>query len=240
MITDLVSMVMIQEWLRENAPTYLDGWSKQMPAVIPDEIRAAVDTLKVASPQMGATFLSQTCIAKVAIEQWNLQDVAMLGAGRPHIFSPAPDQVKYYTDQIPEVLAAAEADGYQTVQVDAGNPADLEKLRGAKTAIGTGLFHFFPDEAIVGLFQGVAQVGVEIVVFNHADPAAGRGHFDASAQHVRLYPRSQEQLEQLLSPEWKLTKSLSLSDFIASYGELGQKLKNQPHMSNVYMAVREN
>ncbi len=239
MITDLVSMTMIQEWLRDNAPEYLDGWSTQMPPVIPDEIKAAVATLQTASPQMGATFLSQTCIAKAAIEKWDLTEVAMLGAGRPHIFSPSPNQVKFYTDQVPEVLEAAQADGYQTVQVDAGKPTDLEKLQGAKTVIGTGLFHFFPDEAIAGLFRGLAQIGVEAVVFNHADPAAGRGHFDASAAHVRLYPRSQDDLQAVLPEGWTLEKTISLADFIADYGDLGAKLKNQPHMSNVYMAVRK-
>ena len=237
MITDLVSMFMIQRWLQQHAPQFVDDWSKELPPEIPFPIQMAMKDLEASTPQMGATFLSQTCIARHAIQRWNLPAPAILGAGRPHMFSPLPDQVKWYTDQVPDVLTAAEAQGYATAQVDLGNLDDIQKLAGAQSAIATGLLHFFPDEIIGGLFDALAGVGVTHFAFNHADPAAGEEHFSASAGHVQLHPRTAEDVKALTPDSWQLHETMPQATFIHDFPDIGDQLADQPHRANVFLAV---
>src|SRR5687768_16548952 len=141
MRTDLVSAWLAREWLQAGSPELYSNWRLE----VSTDIRGLAEQIKSDNPRIASVFAAQALIASVAIRRWGLSAVALIAGGRPTPLHPRPDQLLYYSDKNPIALQEAQWAGYNTMEVDAANPADLRQLRGAQTIIAAGLLHCLTD-----------------------------------------------------------------------------------------------
>jgi hypothetical protein len=241
MRSDYLSIYLMRQWLERRGLLEKVDWPDALTADVPDRVKLAAQKLNEASGDtIDSLFMAQGLLARVAIEKWGLENVAILGGGRPQPFSPSPDQVLYYTDIDEDVLAEAHAEGYNTVKVDAREPDDFEHLEGAETIVATGLFHFLSDEAIQTLLNLVGQMGFTHAVFNNTDPAIDPRLYEIGKRDLGLtmYPRTIEDIRQILPDDWQLEQAMPMSEFAKHVDYVGPKIEEQPQMVNVFMATR--
>lgn len=210
--SDLITAWVIQEWLVKHHPHLASDWAFD----VNDSIKSLAARLKVMFPPIERIFIGQASIARLAIERWDLKNVAVLGAGTPTPISPRPDQVRYFTDANPAVLEEAKRAGYHTEQADVRNPSDLKKLDGATTVIATGLFHFLDDGGARKVFSDLAHAGFRMMVFNHMMPTSAAGQQVANEYSkfgFQLYPRTQGDIEVLFDGHWTMTDAPRIETF---------------------------
>ncbi|MFP4323238.1 MAG: hypothetical protein ACLFTK_12360 [Anaerolineales bacterium] len=238
--TDLLSVYMVHKWVHAHAPDCAPEWPSELVADIPQPARDFAHDFQAAYGYFDAFYVAQTLIARTAIQIWKLQNVAILGGGRPHPFSPAPEDVAYFTDGHPEVVAEAERAGYNVLQFDVRD-GDFSALRGVENVIATGLFHFVPDTALRNLMAQFAQVGVQRVVANNLRSDADPRLFALAEDRlgVPFYGRSIADMERVVSPDWCLTAAYSLGEFARQFqGEIGAHVAAQPNSTNVFLLER--
>ena len=235
MRTDHVTALLIKKWLQDNAPDLANSWNLEVDA----QIMPFATKIETLLPQIGLIFTSQNILAKIAIEMWDLKEVALLAGGAPTPLSPRPSQLLYYTDGNAEAVEEARSAGYNALQVNVTDSSQIQQLIGAKTAIATGLFHFLPDEAARTVFSAVDQHGFHTIVFSHGTPEADQ---EAIRQYenlgIRMFMRTLEQTQALFPPGWKIDYQERVVDYMRYGGELGAKLADAPHMMDIYKATK--
>lgn len=236
MRSDLIAANMIRHWLLANAPHLLDGWAFQGDA----ELDGFVARVKAIYDDIEAQFAGQVAVAQTAIELWNLKNVAVLGGGAPTPLSPRSDQVRYFTDKSEDAVAESTRAGYNAKCVDVMNVDDLRTLTGADTAVATGLLHFLPREAAPQVFIGLAEAGFKRLAFNHMDSRISSDILDNwSKLGYTFYPRSPEEVGELLAPGWHLEHALSIHDFFKNHHIIWEKFLEMDNLFNIYLAVRD-
>ncbi len=235
MRSDLIIAGAVWYWLSEHAPHLIEDWDFQ-----PDEeLKAFVSRILSTFGFIGAQFTGQSATAATAIEQWNLRDIALLGGGYPTPLAPTPDQILYYTDINPEVGAEAARLGYNPCKVDVMQVDDLKQLKGASTAIATGLFHFLSDAAVQQVMRNFAEAGFRTLVFNHINPDVP----DALIQNwtrmgFTVYKRTVEEVTTLMPDEWQIEAAPTARDLLIHHSTLGSKFAQLEELSNIYLARR--
>jgi hypothetical protein len=235
MRTDLISATLVHDWLSANAPDLARQW----PLEPGDEVLAFTARVKTMLDNLEGQFAMQNALARAAIETWSLDNVALLAGGTPTPLSPRPEQLAYYTDANPDVLAEAERLGYRTMQVNVKNPEELKLLHGVETVIGTGLFHFLKDPEVSAVLEHMADAGFSHVVFNNADAAVDP---DLIAQWSKLgatlYPRSIDAMVALLPDRWVLEGADGAAELVKTLDAVGPILGREFSLSNVFLISR--
>lgn len=232
--SDLIGAWILREWLVANLPDLAADW----PLEVSEPLKGFTQRVKALFPPIEYVFVGQSPIARTAIERWNLTQVAYLGAGTPTPFSPRPDQLLYYTDANPGVIAEAQRAGYNALQVDVRNPNDLTQLKGVSTLIATGLVHFLPDPGVTGVFAMLARAGFRRLIFNHS---RGFNERDEAAPiewgklGFQLYSREPDQLALLLPPPWKFTEVIPVTEFYRGHPQLERFFVNAFNFYNIYV-----
>jgi hypothetical protein len=188
---------------------------------------------------IGAQFTGQAAIAATAIDHWRLRDVAMLGAGYPTPLTPKPSQVLYYTDSHPEVEKEATRLGYNTCKVDVTQLDDLKQLKGASTAIATGLYHLLSDTAVQQMMQNFTESGFRTVVFNQINPDVP----DALVQNwtrmgFTVYKRRPADISALMQPDWRVEEVLTARNFLVHHPVLGPQFAELEELNDIYLVGR--
>lgn len=234
MRSDLIAAGMIQNWLQGNAPHLLHRWT----FALPDEAQGFVSRILSGFPALDAQFVGQGAIAATAIALWQLEGSALFGSGIPTPLSPAPAQVKYYTDANPRVVEAAREQGYPAQCVDVTNRNDLERVSDATAAIATGLMHFFDDEALSAVLTNFAQAGFQTLVFNNMNEQVAEELLQNWGRmgHT-LYPRTMQQIEALLPAAWRLADSLTTAEFFKHHRDFVAPLEKLPNINNIYRII---
>lgn len=232
--TDLIGAWLVYQWLRANSPAVAAAW---VGFDVDEDIKAFAARVKGMYTHMDAAFASQSVLARTAIQQFGLQDVAILGGGAPTILSAAPQDIMYWSDVNEGVLADAQAAGYRTVRVDARDPSTYAALAPARSAIGTGLFHFMTDDDVRAILTSLQAAGITSVVFNNVDPVAGKDLMDQwNKMGNTLYARTPEAVPALMPPGWQLTDTLDAVTFAKLAPDIGEPLSQQPNIHYVYRA----
>ncbi len=234
MRTDLIAAWLVYQWLLANAPDVAARWVN---FDVSDDIKAFSARVKGMYEHMDSAFASQSVLGRTAIAHFGLQDVAILGGGAPTVLSAAPDDVLYWSDIDEGVLTEAQAVGYDTVHVDARDPSTYHNLKPAKSAIGTGLFHFMTDDDVRAIFNSLQAVGITTVVFNNVDPVAGKELMDQwNKLGYTLYARTPDTVLPLLPEGWQLTDTLAADTFSRLAPDIGEALTKQPNIHYIYRA----
>ena len=235
MRTDHVTAWLIKQWLQANAPELASGWDFE----VEDEIIALATRVEETNPQIGAMFTGQNILAKTAIDMWDLKDVALLAGGAPTPLSPRPDQLLYYTDTNPEVVAEARAAGYNALAVNVLDGSSIAQLTGAKSFIATGLFHFLTDETTSSVFAALDQHGAQTIMLSHgrlnADP---EGIKQYEKMGIRMFMRDEEQLQALLPPGWQIDFWALVNDYVRDTSEVGLILSEIISTVGFYKATK--
>jgi hypothetical protein len=235
MRSDLIIAGAVWYWLSEHAPHLVENWDFQPD----DELKAFVTRILSTFGFIGAQFTGQSAIAATAIQQWNLRDIALLGGGYPTPLTPTPDQILYYTDINPQVSAEVAQLGYNTCKVDVTQVDDLKQLKGASTAIATGLFHFLSDAAMQQVMRNFAEAGLRTVVINHINP----GVPDALIQNwtrmgFTVYKRRPDEVTALMPEDWQIEAAQTARDLLIHHPALGQKFAQLEELSDIYLVRR--
>ena len=234
MRTDLIAAWLVYQWLQENAPEVAVAWGD---FDVDDDVKAFAARVKGMYEHMDAVFASQSVLARTAIDLYDLDGVAILGGGAPTVLSAKPEKVTYWSDIDQNVLTEAKAKGYNTVMVDARDPSTYHNLKSAKSAIGTGLFHFLDDTDVNAVFKSLQAAGIETIVFNNVDPLAGKELMDQwTNMGNTMYARTRDEMPTLLPAGWELTDNMPKTDFIRHAADIGEPLAKQPSIYNVYRA----
>jgi hypothetical protein len=238
MRTDLATAKLIQEWLAENIPELAESWHLE----IDDIVEKTVQVMRTTIADINSILVAQNLVAKVAIEYWNLHDVAVLSGGTPTPLSPKAEQVRYWTDSSAEVVAEAAASGYNTLLVDVMNVEHLKQLDGATSAISSGLFHFLPDAIVPKLFNELIQTEIRTFVFTHGNTNVG-GRLDATVEQyeklgVNVFLRSMKQLLPLIPEEWNVEMVIPAPEALKLLPEMKAHVDNMPRWIDVYLATR--
>lgn len=235
MRTDLISAWLAREWLKTGSPELCASWGLE----VSHEVKAYAERLKRISPHAPTLFAGQAAIAALAIQWWGLRDVALIAAGTPTPLHPPPDQVLYYTDKNPVALEAARWAGYNTLEVDASSPTDLQQLCKAQTIIATSLLHYLSDFEVQHFFLQVAEIGVKNLVFSQLDV---QDDYQVMQQWydlgINLYPRSIEDIALLITEHWLLERVETLSNVVAWEPTIGAKFQHEQHLLNVFWLTR--
>jgi len=236
MRTDLVSAWMIHGWLQQNAPDI--AWQ----LTVDDQVKGVVGHFTGLMPDAPLAVTGQHLLARTVINAWNLTNVALLGGGTPSPLSPRPEQLVYYTDGNPEVVAEAVSAGYNAVQVNVTSADDMKKVAGATTAIATGLFHFLPDAAAIMVFNNLSGAGLQMVVFNHGNLGGGEGGASVREQYsklgVNLFPRSRDQVEALIPSDWRVERFHPQAEVLEDEPLIARHLAGAENVTDVYLVVR--
>jgi len=234
MRTDLIAAWLVYQWLQTNSPEVAAAWGN---FDVDDDVKAFSARVKGMYDHMDAVFASQSVLGRTAIAHFGLQDVAILGGGAPTVLSAAPDDVLYWSDIDEGVLAEAESAGYDTVHVDARDPSTYHNLKPAKSAIGTGLFHFMTDDDVRAIFTSLQAAGITTIVFNNVDPVAGKELMDQwTNMGNTMYARTVEEMPNLLTEGWQLTDVMGLDTFAKLVPDIGEPLAQQPSIYSIYRA----
>jgi hypothetical protein len=236
MRSDLIAAAMIRTWLDNNAPHMINGWDFQMT----DDLAGFVTRLKTLMSDIDAQFVAQAAIARTAIEHWKIEHVAVLGGGMPTPLAPRPEQVRYFTDSHPEVVAEVQQMGYPAVQVDVRDPQQLKQLDGAQVAIATGLFHFLNDETVTGLLTALLDSPFQQIIFNNMN----RNVTDVVLENwtrlgYTLYRRNPEEMNALLPPDWRMASATSVPEFLSHNPDLGVELSRLNNWNDIYRITRD-
>lgn len=237
MRSDLIASGMVREWLSEAAPEMLSDW----PFPHDEELNTFLTRVKTAFPYIPAQFASQGALAKTAIELWSLKQVALMGGGAPTPLTPKPEQVMYYTDLNPAVVAEVGELGYNTRVADVKNLDHLKQLEGAEVAIATGLFHFLEDEAARQVIDGFAQANFHTFVFNNMDENVSEDlKANWSRMGFKLISRSAADMHAIVPPGWRIKHVLPSSEFYRHgvHTPLGAKFAAMDNIYYVCMLVR--
>ncbi len=236
MRTDLVTAWMIHGWLQKHAPDII--W----PLTVDDQVKGVAGHFTGLMPDAPLAVTGQHLLARTVIKAWNLTNVALLGGGTPSPLSPRPEQLVYYTDGNPEVVAEAAQAGYNAVQVNVTNADDVKKVTGATTAIATGLFHFLPEPAAQMVFNNLAGAGIRALVFNHGNLGGGEGGANVREQYsklgVNLFPRSRDQVEALIPAEWRMERFQPQAETLQDEPIIGPYVAAGENVTDVYQVVR--
>jgi hypothetical protein len=232
MRTDLIAVWLVKQWLMEHAPDIGTAWEMD----VEDNVKGFAARVKDLYEHMDAVFASQSAIASTAIDLWSLENVVIFGGGRPTPLTATPDQVLYYTDANPEVVAEAAALGYDTMVVDVNNIDHLSSMEGATTGIATGLFHFLNDDQVQDLLLNLAETGIHTVAFNNVDPLAGEELMDQwTKAGNQMYARTLDDMPKVLPDGWQTVEAYPFTKFIINNRQLGEELAAQPGIYNVYL-----
>lgn len=213
----------MREWMEEHAPQFVASW----PLQVDDRVIGFSEKVKAALPLLNLIFAVQAPIAARAITRWNLQDVLLLGGGTPTPFSPTAQQVLYYTDANPVVIEEADQAGYKTALVDIRNPQDFQQVRGVRSVVATGLFHFLEDDAARGVLGMFRALGYQTFVFNNMryvgeEEHAPLGILDEwTKMGFRLHPRTVADMEDLVAGIWNLEEVCSIVELYRADPDLG-------------------
>ena len=233
MRTDLIAAWLVYQWLQARVPQLADGWQ----LAVSDEVQAFAARVKGMYGQIDTMFASQSAIAQTAIALWNLDDLALFGAGTPTPLTPQSTNVKYYTDMNPAVLAEAQQAGYRTQQVNVKDVDDLRQLEGVEAGVATGLFHFLEDPHVAALFNTLADGGIHTLVFNNAAPEAGQELMDQwNRLGFQMYARTPDNVASLLPGGWQLEAAHPVTDFVRHHPVAGEQLAQQRDIYSVYLA----
>ncbi len=235
MRSDLIIAGVVWYWLSEHAPHLIENWEFEPD----DELKAFVTRILSTFSFIGAQFTSQSALAATAIHQWNLRDIALLGGGYPTPLTPKPAQILYYTDINPEVGEEVARLGYNACKVDVMQVDDVKQLKGASTAIATGLFHFLSDTAVQQVMQNFTEADFRTVVLNHINP----GVPDALIQNwtrmgFTVYKRHREEVTALMPQEWQIEAALTARDLMIHHPALGSKFSQLEELSDIYLVRR--
>jgi hypothetical protein len=238
MRTDLATAKLIQEWLVEHMPELADSWHFE----VDDVVEKTVQVMRTTIADINSILVAQNLVARVAIEYWNLRDVAVLSGGSPTPLSPKPDQVRYWTDTSAEVVAEAASVGYNTLQVDVMNIEHLMQLHGATSAISTGLFHFLPDTVVPKMFNELTHTEIRTFVFTHGNTNVGE-RLDATVEQyeklgVNVFLRSLRQLLPLIPTDWRVDLVIPAPEALKLLPEMRDHADSMPRWIDVYMATR--
>lgn len=235
MRTDHISAWLIKDWLNNNVPDIAAQW----PFEVADEVKMVVKKMQGIIPTAQRQATAQNVIARNAIRQWNLTDVALLAGGTPTPLSPTGDQLLYFTDGNPEAVAEARQAGYPAVTVNVTSQNDLQQLSGGKTAIATGLFHFLPDQPTRATFDYLYDLGYETIVFTHANPDAGQEILDAYAKlGVIIFIRDKQAVSTVISDKWRIVDASPVSQLAQLDHQIGSHLADLPSLFDVYRVVK--
>lgn len=234
MRTDLIAAWLVYQWLQMNAPEVAAAWGD---FDVDDDVKAFAARVKGMYAQMDAVFASQSVLGRTAIDHYGLEDVAILGGGAPTILSAAPEDVMYWSDIDENVLNEAQAAGYSTVRVDARDPSTYASLKPAKSAIGTGLFHFMDDDDVRAIFTSLQDAGITTIVFNNVDPVTAQELMDQwTNMGNTMYARTRDEMAALLPDGWQIADVKGLDTFAALAPDIGEPLAQQASLYNVYRA----
>ena len=234
MRTDLITAFAIHQWLQEVEPDLAAQW----PLEVDNQIKGIVQQVQNFVPDFAPQIAAQHAVAKTVIEHWGLTDVALFSGGTPSPLSPDPDQLRFYSDISPEVVAEAAAAGYKAKQVDVTKVDDLKKLDGATTAIATGLVLFLPDPAIKKLFNNLEDADFDTFVFNQVRAGEAGGAADLYAKMgITLYTRDRSDIESLIPEGWSFEMIQPMSDLLRQ-APLGAHFAGLVNRADVYKAVR--
>lgn len=239
MRTDHVTAWLIYQWLQQNAPDITDEWSFD----VDDQIKGMAQGVAGLLPNVEIQIVGQHSLARVLIDQWNLENVALLGGGAPTPLSPRLDQILYYTDDNLDAVNDAIHAGYNALQVNVTNADDLQKLDGATTAVASGLMHFLPDAAVSGVFNGLSEAGFHMVVFNHGNRNAEEGGAEIRERYAKMgitiYPRIVDELWTLVPHGWSLEQIVPQPECFVDDPLLAPYVNEMPNITDVYQLVRE-
>lgn len=236
MRTDLITAWIIKEWLSQNLPHLAESWSLE----VDDAVQEAAQNLKRIVDDVPRQVVSQNALARLIVQHWALDAVALIGGGAPTPLSVKPNEVLYYTDASPDVVHLALEQGYRAMRVDVTKLEDITLLAGAKTAIATGLMHFLPSGAMQAVMQNLALTGFEMLIFNHGNRRAGTAVIEQYAKMgIGMYMRDRDEVEALLPDGWCIVDLYTGPEFIEQYGgELSQHLVGMPPMIDLYRVAR--
>jgi hypothetical protein len=236
MRSDLIAAGMVHHWLTQNAPHLLTEWTFETP----EDLKTFIARILAGFQGLDGQFAAQSATAATAIELWGLENVALFGGGMPTPLSAKPDSVLYYTDINPQVVDDAQKLGYPTRQADVKQAADVAALAGAKTAIATGLFHFFDDETLRQVLGNFSQARFHQIIFNSMN------HYveEELAENWKklgytLYRRSPQDIAALLPDDWCLQVALPARDFFKYHTSLSRAFSGMTNINHLYMLVRQ-
>jgi hypothetical protein len=238
MRTDLVTAMLIYEWLTKYMPELAVSWQLE----IDDQVRKMVEVVRSTVIGVHSVLVAQNLVARMAIEGWGLRDVVVLAGGSPTPLSPKPEQVCYWTDANPIVVAEATAAGYTAMHVDVMNAEHLKPLRGVTSGIASGLMHFLPDAAVPLPFNRLAGTGIEKFVFTQGNLGVGESLNATTEAYkklgVNVFLRSPEQFQQLLPKNWRIEQVVSIREALQSLPLMDGHMESMPAWIDVYKVVR--
>jgi hypothetical protein len=239
MRTDLVTAMLMHQWLEEHMPEKAANWHLD----VDDQIKKMVEMIKNTISGIKPATAAQNLVAKASIEKWDLRDVVVFGGGTPTPLSPKPNQVRYWTDTNPTVVAEATEAGYNAIQVDIMNAEHLRQLHGATSAVASGLIHFVPDAAVPRLLNGLVDTEIRVFVFNHGNPSVSAQYATSVEKEyqklgINMFMRTQEQVQSLLPKPWRIEEVLSVPELLPILAEMNGHLDGVPGYIDVYRLVR--
>lgn len=238
MRTDLVTAWLIHQWVRENAPDVATQWQLE----VDEQIKGMAQGVASLLPNVAIQVTGQHLLARASIKKWGLRNVALIGGGTPTPLSPAPEQLRYYTDSNGDVVADAASAGYTAMQINATQSADLKQLDGATTAIATGLFHFLPDVAVPTVLNALAEAEFEHVIFNHGNRNAEEGGAEIRERYskmgVNIYPRTVDEVQALIPPDWACVEVIPQPECLKDDPLMAPHVDDLPNITDVYRLSR--
>lgn len=234
MRTDLITAWLIYQWVRENAPAITTQWQLE----VDDQIKGMAQGFVGLLPDAAIQVTGQHLLARASIKKWSLTNVALLAGGTPTPLSPQPDQLLYYTDANVDVVTDAIEMGYTAIQVNATQADQLKQLNGATTAIATGLFHFLPDAAALGVLNALHDTGFKQVIFNHGNRNAEEGGAEIRERYskmgVNIFPRTVAEMQALVPDTWQFTETLPQPECLKDDPLLAAHVADLPNITDVY------
>ncbi len=188
-------------------------------------------------PRVADTLISQAMLANSLVQAFDLERVALLGAGVPSPLMPPPEQVAYYTDIDATAVDEGREAGYHSLIVDVRDSAQVNQLQGVRDAVGTGLMHFLPDEELTPALQNLADAGIQRLAFNHVDHTEiGKDQPIAQNFVAQMYQRTPEELRALIPSAWEVRTVQSMKDFYQSADPtIYQHIHDLPNIYNIYL-----
>lgn len=239
MRTDHITAWLIYEWVQENAPEITAEWSFD----VDDQIKTTAQGVAGLLPNARMIVVGQQMLARTLISKWNLTNVALLGGGTPTPLSPRPNQLLYYTDNNADAVNDAINAGHNALQVNATNVEDLKKLDGATTAVASGLMHFLPDAAVQMFFEGLAEAGFTMLVFNQGNRNVEEGGAEMRERYskmgITMYPRTQDEVRAMIPAGWTLVDVIPQPECFVGDPLLGPHVDDMPYATDVYRVTRD-
>lgn len=238
MRTDLVTAVLIHEWLTKHMPELVESWHLE----VDEQVERMVQVVKSTLDGVHSILVAQNLIAKLVIDEWGFHDMAVLAGGTPTPLSPKPEDIRYWTDTNPIVVAEAASAGYNALHVDVMNVEHLKMLQGVSVVVATGLLHFMPDAAVALPFKGLAEAGISTFIFTQGNLNVG-AEFSATVVEykklgVDLFLRSPEQVQQIIPPDWHVEQVSTAPEALKKLSFMDGHISSMPQWIDVYKVIR--